>query len=204
MTDPGSSSTAQETIRRNSAPKIRQPDQLSLAPPIDLEQSNSSPLPSYPSSRKGSINSVSSKSQQQQMLASHPSALPHFYGSEASNSGDEDREEQRSRDEDRVTYLMEKKKREEARMRRRSRQLSATSSIINGRDGVTRSLPGSPAKRRNGEFNFEGHDGEPAEQHSRMPMVYGREGLGFDVGMSGTDYQVIVGKRHAHFTLTLT
>lgn len=130
------------------------------------------------------------------MLPSHPSALPHFYGSEASNSGDEDREEQRSRDEERLTYLMEKKKREEARMRRRSRQLSATSSIISGRDGgVTRSSPGSPMKRRNGEFDFDGHDGNLAEQHARMPMVYGREGLGFDVGLSGTDYQVIVGTR---------
>jgi len=124
------------------------------------------------------------------MLPSHPSTLPHFYASEASVSGDESDRDGQDAEEDRIAYAIEKKKRDEARQRRRAKQAAISSSILN-RDGTSTSLPGSPARRKSGmvlqgsELINSGRD----QRNGKSEL----EGLGFEMGLPETDYQVLVG-----------
>ncbi|GAA6015642.1 hypothetical protein JCM11491_007181 [Sporobolomyces phaffii] len=175
MTDPGSSSTLQEPRRDHRS------TDYSLAPSLAPSPFDSA----SPSSRKGSITSVSSTARQ--MLPSHPSALPHFYGSEASASGDESADGHAAND--RATYAVEKKRREEARQRRRAKQGSVSSSIPS-REIAGQTPTASPAKRSQGGQH---HATENSEGHSGIRQGDGAmlEGLGFE-GLPGTDYQVLV------------
>ncbi|GAA5896033.1 uncharacterized protein JCM6883_001692 [Sporobolomyces salmoneus] len=185
-------STSYSTENRRASLNVRLPAQSASIPAgRSLASLTPSPLPfpSSPSTRsplsnshRGSITSISFNSpndSKKKMLPSHPSTLPHFYGSEASISGDDDSEQDAQ---DRVACAIERKKRDEARQRRRAKQAISS----HEREGTPSNLLASPARRR---ANKTLHDHVEMNGDGRTETL---EGLGFKMGLPETDYQVLV------------
>ncbi|GAA5929945.1 uncharacterized protein JCM15063_004673 [Sporobolomyces koalae] len=156
---------------------------LDLAPTSPYSTSFPSPR------RRTSLASTSSKPDRApRMLPSHPNALPHFYDSEASASGDETSRDPDALD-DRTSYILEKRRRDEARQRRRARQPSATA--LNSHDYGHTALA-----QLQSLDDIHAADAlrlrQTSTERSSMPMVYARDGLGFDMDLPDTDYQTLV------------
>ncbi|GAA6031711.1 hypothetical protein JCM8097_001947 [Rhodosporidiobolus ruineniae] len=121
------------------------------------------------------------------MLPSHPSVLPHYYDSTASTTEDDDADSER--DDDDGQGSGHSRRREEARAgRRRTRGTTARSETSSSMASTVQIKPKSSPLRapyRSGP-SWE-------EKHHKMPVVAGREGLGFVIeGLGGADYDALV------------